>query len=50
MKKSHASYVSRNRHYEIRIYNYGKYEKQKELLMNMISEAKKRYEESSNEK
>jgi len=44
-----ASYVSRNRQYEIRIDNFGKYEKNKELLIGMVTEAKKRYEGSDGE-
>ncbi len=41
-----ASYVSRNREYQIRIDNFGKYEKYKELITNMVFEAKKRFEGS----
>lgn len=44
-----ASYVSRNRQYEIRLDNFGKYEKHKDLLLSMVSEAKKKYEGSDDE-
>ncbi|MBR5114949.1 MAG: hypothetical protein IK101_06600 [Oscillospiraceae bacterium] len=44
-----ASFVSRNRQYEIKIDNYGKYENLKSILSDMGSEAKKRYEGSYNE-
>ncbi len=41
-----AAFVSRNRQYEVRIDNFNKYEKHKELLATMVLEAKKRYEGS----
>ena len=44
-----ASYVSRNRQYEIRLDNFSKYEKHKELLLDMVVEAKKKYEGSDGE-
>ena len=44
-----ASDVSRNRQYEIRLDNFSKYEKHKELLLDMVAEAKKKYEGSDGE-
>ena len=44
-----APYVSRNRRYQIRLDNFDQYEKNKELLLAMVSEAKKKYEGSDDE-
>lgn len=44
-----ASFVGRNRQYEIRLDNFAKYEKHKELLLAMVTEAKKKYEGSDGE-
>ena len=44
-----ASYVSRNRQYEVRLDSFSKYEKHKELLLRLVAEAKKKYEGSDSE-
>ncbi len=44
-----APYVFRSRRYQIRLDNFDQYEKNKELLLTMVSEAKKKYEGSDDE-